>query len=191
MYVINRKKLFLRLLLVYFLALATSPVALAQENDSDQPILIESNSAIYDDNKGISTYLGNVKAKQGSLHLTSDELIVYLNDGKVDRLEATGTPVRFKRVASEGKEEMRGKSLRAKYFPDKALLIMIEEAVVWQGDNTYASEIIKYDNKNAIVRAGEQSSDSKRVKVTIKPNKKKTETNGETGSKTSSEEIQQ
>jgi lipopolysaccharide export system protein LptA len=190
MCVISRKKLFLRLLLVYFLAL-TSPVALAQENDSDQPILIESNSAIYDDNKGISTYLGNVKAKQGSLHLTSDELIVYLNDGKVDRLEATGTPVRFKRVASEGKEEMRGKSLRAKYFPDKALLIMIEEAVVWQGDNTYASEIIKYDNKNAIVRAGEQSSDSKRVKVTIKPNKKKTETNGETGSKTFSEEIQQ
>lgn len=190
MYFSNRKMPFIRLLLFVYCFALTSQVALALESDANQPIIIESNSAIYDDNKGTSTYLGNVTATQGSLNITSDELIIHLKNGKVDKLEAAGTPVRFKQIPSEGKEEIRGKSLRAEYFPDKAQLIMIKEAVVWQGANTYASEIIKYDNKNAIVRAGEQSTDSKRVHVILQQNTEKTEKNGETGSETSSEKVQ-
>lgn len=184
----------------------TSDVAMALEGDSSKPIYIESNSATYDDTKGISIYLGDVEVNQGSMRMNSDELIIYLKDGRIDKLVAKGAPARFKQTPEPGKEDIKGKSLRAEYYPDKAQLLLIKKAVVWQGENTYASEIIEYDNKNAIVKAGEESTDSKRVHVVLQPNKDKstddksadnntnekgkTVEDDKTGGETSSKEIQ-
>lgn len=162
-----------------------------QTNEGNEPIYIESNSTIYDDNKNVSTYIGDVIAKQGSLTVKSDELIVYFLDGKVNKLKTTGKPVHFTYVPGQGKEAITGKSLEADYFPEKSLLLMRKEAVVWQGQNTYASEIIRYNNKDAVVRAGEESTDRKRVHVIIQQNNNKTVANGQTGSKKSSEKIQE
>lgn len=149
-----------------------NPLAFALKSDRDQPITIDSNTATYDENKAVSIYTGNVDLVQGSLRVKSDKLVVYLRDGRVEKMVATGKPARFRQIPAEGKEEMRGKSLKAEYYPSKELLILIDDAIVWQGNNTYASEIIKYDSKNAIVRAGEKSTDTKRVRVILNPEQK-------------------
>ncbi|GAB4254575.1 MAG: lipopolysaccharide transport periplasmic protein LptA [Methylomicrobium sp.] len=144
----------------------------ALKSDADQPVYIDSNAATYDDNTGVSIYTGNVVSTQGSLKVWSDKLVVYFKNGDVDKLVATGKPARFQQTPDNG-GDITGKALTGEYYPKQNLLILIKEAVVWQEGNTYASDIIRYDSKNSIVKAGEQESDAKRVRVILKPKSNK------------------
>jgi len=146
--------------------------AMALESDAEQPITIDSNTATYDDKSAISTYTGNVITVQGSIRVNSDKLVVYFVDGDAEKLVFTGNPARFKQTPSEGAEDITAKALTGEYYPKKNLLILIDEATVWQGSGTYESKLIEYDSKNSVVRAGDKSSDSKRVRVLIKPKPK-------------------
>ncbi|MGH8558456.1 MAG: lipopolysaccharide transport periplasmic protein LptA [Methylococcales bacterium] len=158
-----------------FLALffgLTAP-ARALESDSHQPIYIEADSATYDDNTGVSVYTGKVEITQGSMLLNSDKLVVYTEERKPYKFVATGDPVTFKQTPKPGAEDVHGRALTAEYYTDTELLVMIEKAVVWQGKDTYASERIEYDRKHAIVKAGQASSNGKRVHITLHPKEEK------------------
>lgn len=158
-------------LLYGFLAL-TSSLAWGLESDADQPIYIDSNSATYDDKKQISVYTGNVITKQGSLRVDSDKLEVFLKNGIIEKLIATGEPAKFEQLPAQGKELIKGEALIGEYYPNENLLILKKEAVVWQGGNKSASELIRYDSKNALIKAGEKSSDAKRVHSVFIPKSK-------------------
>ena len=153
-------------------------IGLALESDADQPITIDSNSAIYNEKKSISTYYGNVISVQGSMKVNSAKLVAYMRDGDVDKLVWTGKPARFVQKPEGNKEEIKGKALILEYFPDKALFVLKKNAVVTQGSNTYASDLINYDTRNSVVKAGQRNTDANRVRVILKP-KKKQENNKE------------
>jgi len=146
--------------------------AMALESDADQPITIDSNTATYDDKTSISIYTGNVISVQGSIRVNSDKLVVYFVDGDAEKLVFTGKPAHFKQTPSEGAEDITAKALTGEYYPKKNLLILMDEATVWQGNGTYESKRIEYDSKNSVVRAGDKASDSKRVRVLLKPKPK-------------------
>ncbi len=151
--------------------LSVAPVS-ALESDSSQPIYIDSNTATYNDKTQTSIYTGNVVTVQGSLRVNSDKLVVYLKRGEIYKLVATGNKAKFEQLPAEGKEKIQGEALIGEYFPDKNLLILKKDAVVWQGGNKSASELIRYDSKNALIKAGEKSSDSMRVHSVFEPKKK-------------------
>ncbi|MFA5985250.1 MAG: lipopolysaccharide transport periplasmic protein LptA [Methylococcaceae bacterium] len=146
--------------------------ALALETDADQPIMIDSNTATYDDAKAISTYTGNVISIQGSIKVNSDKLVVYFVNGEAERLVFTGNLAKFKQTPSPGADDVTGEASTGEYFPKKNLLVLTDNATVWQGNATYSSKLIEYDSKNAVVKAGEKSSDDKRVHVILKPKPK-------------------
>lgn len=152
--------------------LVTAQTAIALENDSEQPVYIDSNTASYDEKAQISTYTGNVVATQGSIKIDANQLVVYLKDGAITKLIATGTPSRFKQLPAVGKEEMHGEGLTNEFYPDKNLLVFMKNASVWQGDAKQSSDYIEYDTKNSLLKAGEPSSDGKRVHSVIKPKPK-------------------
>lgn len=152
--------------------LLSARMALGLESDPDQPIYIDSNNAVYDEKTQISTYTGNVVATQGSIKIDADQLVVYLKDGAITKLIATGKPSRFKQLPAVGKEEMHGEGLVNEYYPDKNLLIFMKNATVWQGDAKQSSEYIEYDTLNSLLKAGEPQSDGKRVHSVIKPKPK-------------------
>lgn len=154
------------------LLLINSPVR-ALEGDSEQPITIDSNSATYDDKQGTSIYEGNVIAIQGSMRMEANKLVVFVVAGAIDKLVATGDPVKFKQLPAVGKEEIKGRSLVAEYYPAKKLLVLIKQAIVWQGQNLSSSELILYDSQNSVIKAGENASDNKRVHATFQPKAKK------------------
>jgi lipopolysaccharide export system protein LptA len=158
--------------IILTLLLSFSQWTLALKSDSDQPVTIDSNTATYDDEKGVSIYTGNVVTIQGSLHIQSDKLVVYLTEGHIDKMVFTGKPTKFRQRPNIGKEEIFGEGLTGEYYPDKDKLILIKEAVVSQGNNRSASELITYDSKNSVIKAGEHTSDSKRVHSIFKPRKK-------------------
>lgn len=151
------------------LALGFTTGAFALESDADQPITIDANSATYDDATSTSTYVGKVISVQGSMQVNSDKLVVYFKDGSAERLVFTGNRAKFKQKPSEGADEIHGEALTGEYYPKRNVLMLIGDAIVSQGNATYSSNLIEYDSKNAIVKAGENSSDSKRVHVTLKP----------------------
>lgn len=142
------------------------------ETDSEQPVYIDSDSAIYDENAQISTYIGNVTATQGSIKINGDKLVVYLKDGAITKLISTGNPSHFQQLPAEGKEMMYGEGLINEFYPDKNLLIFMKNASVWQGDAKQSSDYIEYDTKNSLLKAGEKTTDGKRVHSVIKPKPK-------------------
>ncbi len=159
-----------RCLLVVALTLVVTP-AWPLKSDADQPVYIDSNAATYDDSKAVSIYIGDVIATQGSLEVRSDRLEVYFKQGKIDKIIAKGKPARFKQQPDTG-GLITGNALIGEYYPERSLLILIDQAVVNQDGNVYESDIIRYDSKNEIVKAGEQSSGQKRVRVILKPKNK-------------------
>jgi lipopolysaccharide export system protein LptA len=144
----------------------------ALESDKDQPITIDSNTATYDDATGTSIYTGSVISIQGSLRVESDKLVVYFKDGDAEKMVFTGNRAKFKQTPKEGDEDITGEALTGEYYPKKNLLVLKDEATVWQGNGTYSSNLIEYDSKSSIVKAGETSSDAKRVHVTLQPKSK-------------------
>ena len=151
------------------LFLSVTHLSGALENDAEQPIAIDSNTATYDDATETSTYSGNVVSIQGSIRVNSDKLVVYLKDGEAEKLIFTGNRAHFRQKPSEGAEDIVGEAMVGEYYPKKNLLILQNDAVVTQGNATYASQLIEYDIKSALVKAGEKSSDAKRVHVILKP----------------------
>ena len=149
------------------LALMSSGVC-ALESDSDQPINIDSNTATYDDATATSTYIGNVISVQGSIRVNSEKLVVYFVDGDAEKMVFTGNKAKFKQTPSEGGEDITGEALTGEFYPKKNLLVLIDDATVWQGNATYSSNLIEYDIKTSLVKAGEKSTDAKRVHVILK-----------------------
>jgi lipopolysaccharide export system protein LptA len=167
----NNKKLTICACLWFLVAYISSVAAL--ENDSEQPITIDSNTATYDDASGTSTYTGNVVSVQGSIRVLSDRLVVYLKEGEAEKLVFTGKRARFKQTPSAGSDDIVGEALTGEYYPKKNLLVLMDQATVTQNNATYASNYIEYDIKSSLVKAGEKSSDAKRVHVILKPKQAK------------------
>jgi len=161
----NRISRYLVLIILAFIGIP----GFAAETDADEPVYIEANSATYNDSTGESVYTGDVIVTQGRMRLTSDKLVIHMTDKQVEKIVATGNPVRFRQDEAENKEEVKGKAQRAEYFVNEDRLLLLDKAVVWQGGNTYASDRIEYDRKNMLVKAGKPSSGSQRVHVTLNP----------------------
>ena len=147
--------------------------AWALSSDAEKPIIIDSNTATYDDKSGTSIYTGNVVSMQGSIKVNSDKLTVYFVNGEADKLVFTGDKAKFKQTPNEGDDDITGEALIGEFYPKKNLLVLMNEATVWQGNTTYSSNYIEYDIKTSLVKAGEKSSDSKRVHVVLKPKENK------------------
>lgn len=166
--------------LAFFIAVFAPP-SFALDSDSSQPMYIESDTAVHDDAKGETTYSGNVKTVQGSLEVLADHMTVYQKEGKTDKIIATGNPVRIKQKPEGGKEDMHGTSQRADYFPDSSILLLLDNATVWQGNkkdssDRVASDRIEYDTRRSLMRAGTTSGGGgKRVHVTLQPSTKNPE----------------
>jgi len=152
-----------------FCLLMLSFAASALETDSEQPIYIDSDHAIYDEKSETSTYSGNVHATQGSIKIDGDQLVVYMKEGNITKLISTGNPSKFRQLPAVGKDEMFGEGLINEFYPDKNLLIFMKKASVWQADAKQSSEYIEYDTKLSLLKAGEGSTDGKRVHSVIKP----------------------
>jgi lipopolysaccharide export system protein LptA len=160
-------------LLLSGLSCGYSSAVFSLEKDNQQPIYIDSDTASYDEKTSISTYTGNVIYTQGSLVVHSDVMTFYMKDGEITKIVVTGKPASFKQTPGAGKEDINGRSLIGEYYPPTAKLFLIKEAVVWQGGNKSSSDLIIYDTKNAVIKAGDTTTGSKRVRTVFEPKAKK------------------
>ncbi len=151
--------------------LLVSGSAFALTTDKDQPIELEANSVEIDDRTGISVYQGNVVIRQGSIRITAEEVTVYQKDKRTDKIHAVGRPVTYQQVTDDGKE-VNGRALQAEYHTRSDLLYLIGDALLTQGQDSFASDRITYDRKKALVKAGASAKGKERVRITIDPKRK-------------------
>ncbi len=151
----------------------SSPAIMALESDAKQPIVIDSNGATYDEKSELSTYTGNVVATQGSIRVNSDKLVVHFKEGEAEKLVFTGKAAKFKQTPSAGAKDVTGQASTGEFYPKRNLLVLIDDATVFQGNGTYSSDYIEYDIKTSLVKAGDKNTASdnskQRVHVVIQP----------------------
>jgi len=153
------------------LAILISPNGWALNSDKSKPVEVEADNFNLDEKKQITTYTGNVVITQGSMEIKADIVTIFGSKGSTDKVIATGNPVKFKQQPDGNQGLIRGEAKQFDYLVTKDTLVLINKATLWQSGNTFSSDRIVYDSKHSIVKAGDNASGSKRVKVTLQPGK--------------------
>lgn len=161
--------------LLYFLLL-TSLVGLqaayALESDRDQPVEIESDSAEFDDNAGLTTYRGNVRLIQGTIELLADEIQLRTEDDEIVELIASGRPARYEQLPEPDAEKLIAQSNRIRYLLDQDMIELSGNASLSQQGTTLSGGTILYDVRKHILKASSDSSEqntTERVRVVLPP----------------------
>jgi len=150
--------------------LAASPV-LALPSDRQQPISIEADRADMDDQKGISTYRGNVTLTQGSMVLRCEVLTAHHSPESRALIKTTaeGSPARFRQRPAPDKEEVVATAPRMEYLVEKQVVYLLEKAEVTQGHNVFRGKRIEYNLNDNQVHAESGGAPGERVQVTLFP----------------------
>ncbi len=139
-------------------------------SDREQPIYIEADSVEIDEGSGSSLYQGEVILVQGSTRITADQVSVLQGEQRrQERVVAVGSPVTFRQQEGPAARLVEGRALRIEYDASGDVLVMIGEAELLQGGDTFRSDRIVYDRRRELVRAGASVQGSERVRITIQP----------------------
>jgi len=152
--------------------------AFALSTDSEQPLQLSADSANIQDKKGISTYRGNVILVQGSIQLNADKLVLYHTaERDLEKMIATGSPVRFKQRPDGQSRDINASAMKMTYDVSTQTIDMQQQAVLWQENDAFRGESIRYDLQNdAVIADSKRNQDGTvdktgRVHVIIAPRK--------------------
>lgn len=151
-------------------------LAISLESDRDQQIEIESDSAELREVEGLTltVYSGNVRMSQGSILLLADTMTIYIEDGDVSRLVATGDRAYYEQIPAEGQEKITAQGKTIEYILADDVINLIEQASLAQEGATLNANRITYDVRNSLLIGNKSTSTvggnqgpKERVKVVI------------------------
>ncbi|MBK5941626.1 lipopolysaccharide transport periplasmic protein LptA [Halochromatium roseum] len=149
---------------------ATTTAVRALESDQYQPMYIEADAAELDEKQLTSLYIGNVEVTQGSMFIQADEVLVHHKpDRRAEKIIAIGQPVHYRQRLDDDPDEVTGRALRMEYEADREELTLIDDAVLVQGEDRFASDRIVYNRITERVTAGSSAQGRDRVKIRIEP----------------------
>jgi len=154
--------------LAIFLALSGQQ-ALALDPNSMEPIEIESDLVIFDDQKGYSKYSGNVIVKQGKTRLEAEEIMVRVVNRQIVSIDASGKPAHF---VDFTQRETHGYAESINYVTKTAQLTLHGHAKLNQQDHFFSGDKILYDTHNKAVQASGNKSEGERVRIQFQPGNK-------------------
>jgi len=164
-------------LLLLLMSCVLSAQVLASSDDSQQPVHIEADRAEIDEAQGVMTYTGRVIVRQGGIEMRADKVVVYSNEGELQRITAQGQPAHYLQERADGKI-VKGSSQRMEYNANSKQVLLMGKAQFWQGGNRFSGNRIQYDPdaERVIANAGGATSktgEQQRVTVTLQPRAKK------------------
>lgn len=171
---------FLLCLPLAVLILAAPLHAAEKAGEADQPISIEANRMVSQENQNSVIFLGKVDARQGTLTIRAEEMTVYYSeqktDKKDDKAEKPTNKVEkliCKNNVKVSQGDWLGTGERMDYFAQERKAILSGNAKAWQGQNMVAGKTITYylDEKRTVVEQDE--SIKSRVRAVIHPEAKK------------------
>jgi lipopolysaccharide export system protein LptA len=153
-------------------ALLAAGASHALSTDREQPIHIEADQAVLDDQAGVAEYEGSVVLTQGSIRILAERLTVYMDaDDALERAVAVGAPARFRQLPDDAEEYVRASARTLDYRAGESLLELTREARIVQGGDLFSGDHITYDTGTARVQARRAEDGDERVRVTFTPKK--------------------
>ncbi len=147
-----------------------SATAYALDSDLDQPLYLDGDSGSYNQKAGTMTYQGNVTASQGTVQIKADKLVATVNkDGSIDKVTATGRPVKFQQKPSPDKGTIYGEGNQIVYDAQQSLIIMTGKAKLLQDGSSFTGETLRYSMSKGDIEA--KGSTQQRMQIIIPPNK--------------------
>ena len=155
--------------LMLILALG-APASFALPEDSQQPIVIKSNSAVRDDKLGVTIYSGNVNMEQGSMRITADTVTLHAENDNITKIIATGNEnqrASFKQQPQPNEGDVEADADTIEYQVNTDVITLLDNASLKQSDGSMiSSNKIIYDANAARVEAGGQNG---QVETVINP----------------------
>ena len=161
-----------RSLLAALLTVGMIGPAAAFDLDSDTPIKVTADNARLDDGQGIATYTGTVELEQGNTRLSADRVVLYRTEDGLSRIEASGTPARYRQPARNGEGETDARALNITWSATDSRLTFEREAIIEQNGNLFRGDVIHYDTAGRVVTAeggADTGEGSGRVEMVIQP----------------------
>ena len=153
---------------VVFLGAWAAHSAWALSSDRNQPMHIEADQVSIDDQKEVSVYRGHVIVTQGSLRITSDTLTVYSKQQQIDHMVAIGNPATYRQRPDHKDQDVQAHARRMEYYARQDRVVLIDDAHLLQGGNTFVSKRIDYNLRTDQVQAGAKGGGD-RVRIVIQP----------------------
>jgi lipopolysaccharide export system protein LptA len=95
----------------------------------------------------------------------------HLPDSRPEKIIAIGNPATYRQEVEGEEQQVEAEALRMEYVTEKDEITLIDQAVVFQGEDTFRNDRIVYDRANARVKAGTSVQGSERVKIRINPSR--------------------
>lgn len=167
-------------LLALLLLLPPAPL-LALSSDSSKPMEIVADRAEHDNKKRVTIYRGDVEVTQGSMFISGHTLTVHYDDNReLDYAVMEGDRAYYKQLPDNSKVYDEAWAQTMEYYPNKGMVILIEDGKVVQKDLRFTGDRIEYDtvNSRVIAKTVKQETSGKdkpkeegRVRVIINPKK--------------------
>lgn len=141
----------------------------ALSTDRDQPIQVEADELIIDEKSRFSTYRGNVRLQQGSLHITAEQIVFEFDQqNNLQRLVITGKPATFRQI-NEQQQEVSGAADQLDFNLLKNTMDLLGNARFVSGQDIIESEQIRLDLDGSTLQAGVNAAGQGRVRMLIQP----------------------
>lgn len=159
------------LLIAALVSCVLSAPLTALESDRDQPVQIESDSARFDEQQGVTSYSGNVRLTQGSIELLADRIDLISENGEIVELVATGAPAHYEQLPEPDAQKLIARANSIRYQLSQDLIELVGQASLSQEGTTLSGGQILYDVRQHVLRASssEGSETRDRVRVTLPP----------------------
>lgn len=145
--------------------------AYALPSDSSQPVRLTADKATFNENTGVTEYIGNVSISQGSLLMRANRLTVNLNsDGSIKSAQATGSPARMQQQLSANKGLSKGEAAAISYDAKTGIILLTGNASLKQDGASITGARIRYSLSAGDFEA--KGSGSSQVELIIPPNPK-------------------
>ncbi|HXS72416.1 MAG TPA: lipopolysaccharide transport periplasmic protein LptA [Rhodanobacteraceae bacterium] len=145
--------------------------AQATQADRDQPVNVNANSFAGSQESGKTTFTGNVKIDQGTLHADGDNAVGYFDqNNQVQRVVLTGTPAHMQQKLDDG-SMVHGAANTIDYTVSQNTVVLTGNAnVVQEGKGSFHGEKLTYNTDSGQISG--ESGGGGQVHLTLQPKPK-------------------
>ena len=144
-------------LLILLLTSLVNMQLFALDSDSEMTATLDADNIEMDFITGVRIYQGNVVFRQGSIHMTCDELTTYYDDDdKLEKAVCIGSPGTIKQRPEDNDHDVIGSALEITVEQLEERYILTGQATITQEGSTVSGSIIIYDLKSekAVIKSG-------------------------------------
>lgn len=134
-------------------------------NTKQEPLHITSKTFMFDDQKAIAVFSGNVKTWQSTKKLFGDKIVLQTSERhksvnlrdvnnasmKLKLVTVYGTPARYQYLPDNNKGLVKGEAQKIVYDPSQQTYTFLNHAVVSQNGNVFSGSKIVYDSNTHTV----------------------------------------